>query len=107
MKDSISSRCHLEFLKERCSFGVALLPQSDFPQGVFVALLPKQHANIRIPGTFDSGQEWEVAIARVRQTKDRAQACAGLISETKILRTGPVFRDRELNSIESQVSEFL
>lgn len=80
MNDSISLQCHLDFLKERCCSGVALiLSKSDFPEGVSVALLAKQHANILIPGNLDCGKNRKFQLPRYEEAKNGAQACMSFI----------------------------
>ena len=75
MNDSISLQCHLEFFKERCCSGVALiLFKCDFPEGVSVASLAKQHENILIPGNLDSGKNGKVQLPRFDKAKNRDQA---------------------------------
>lgn len=70
MNDSISLRCHLGSLKERCCSGVAfILSKSDFPEEVSVALLPKQHANILIPRNLDRGKNWKLQLPRKARPK--------------------------------------
>lgn len=76
----------MDFLKERCCSGVALLlSKSDFPEGVSVALLPKQHENILIPGNLDSGKDGKLQL--YDKAENRAQAYVGLdVIEARILK---------------------
>lgn len=93
------AKCYVDFLKERCCSGVALLlSKSDFPEGVSVALLPKQHENILIPGNLDSGKDGKLQL--YDKAENRAQAYVGLdVIEARILKMWWMFRDHQVNSL--------